>query len=312
MVLNHGGLSNPMRIQRTTQEDRRFIIWSILPSLLAVVLVGGVPVLYTFVLSLKDYQLIKPPGIFIGLGNYIDLLTNNPRYIHALVFTIVFAAVAVVIEIVIGFFVAYVLADEEVNSKFSSFIRTLILIPFVIAPVVVSYTYKTLIYDVTFGYLNYFLKLFHLPFFDISQGMYNAPIGILIMEVILRTPFVTLILYAGISSIDSSIFDAGAIDGVSWWRRMFLLTLPNIKPIIVVAFAFRFMDALKMFDEIYVVTGGGPGYITENASIFAVRYGFEYFRMGYAAASSFIFLLVVLILILSFLKWSKFERGVEG
>ncbi|MBP8933072.1 MAG: sugar ABC transporter permease [Candidatus Atribacteria bacterium] len=301
-----------MRIQRTTQEDRRFIIWSILPSLLAVVLVGGVPVLYTFVLSLKDYQLIKPPGIFIGLGNYIDLLTNNPRYIHALVFTIVFAAVAVVIEIVIGFFVAYVLADEEVNSKFSSFIRTLILIPFVIAPVVVSYTYKTLIYDVTFGYLNYFLKLFHLPFFDISQGMYNAPIGILIMEVILRTPFVTLILYAGISSIDSSIFDAGAIDGVSWWRRMFLLTLPNIKPIIVVAFAFRFMDALKMFDEIYVVTGGGPGYITENASIFAVRYGFEYFRMGYAAASSFIFLLVVLILILSFLKWSKFERGVEG
>jgi len=312
MVLNHGGLSNPMITQRTTRDDRRFIIWSILPSLFAVVLVGGVPVLYTFILSLKDYQLIKPPGVFVGLGNYIDLLTNNPRYIHALLFTVLFATSAVVIEIVIGFFVAYVLADEEVTSRYSSLIRTLILIPFVVAPVVVSYTYKTLIYDVTFGYLNYFLQLVHLPVFDLSQGIYNAPIGILIMEVILRTPFVTLILFAGISSIDASIFDAGAIDGVSWWKRMYLLTLPNIKPIIVVAFAFRFMDALKMFDEIYVITGGGPGYITENASIFAVRYGFEYFRMGYAAASAFIFLIVVLVLIMSFLKWSKFEGGIAS
>jgi multiple sugar transport system permease protein len=251
------------------------------------VLVGGVPVLYTFILSLKNYQLIKPPGVFIGLGNYIDLLTNNPRYIHAILFTILFAVGAVVIEIVIGFLVASVLADEEVTSRYSSLIRTLILIPFVVAPVVVSY-----------------------PVFDLSQGIYSAPIGILVMEVILRTPFVTLILFAGISSIDASIFDAGAIDGVSWWKRMYLLTLPIIKPIIVVAFAFRFMDALKMFDEIYVITGGGPGYITENASIFAVRYGFEYFRMGYAAASAFIFLIVVLVLIMSFLKWSKFEEGM--
>jgi len=311
MVLKHGGLSTPMIIHRITRDDRHFIIWSVLPSLLSVVLVGGVPVLYTFLLSLKDYQLIDPPGVFIGLGNYADLLFNNPRYLHALLFTIFFAGVAVGMEIVVGFFVAYVLADEEVTSRYSSIIRTLILIPFVVAPVVVSYTYKTLIYDVTFGYLNYFLKLIHLPVFDLSRGMYNAPIGILLMEIVLRTPFVTLILYAGISSIDASIFDAGAIDGVSWWKRMYLLTLPNIKSIIVVAFAFRFMDALKMFDEIYVVTGGGPGYVTENASIFAVRYGFEYFRMGYAAASSFIFLMVVLVLILSFLRWSKFAGGIS-
>ncbi|MCX6089317.1 MAG: sugar ABC transporter permease, partial [Candidatus Atribacteria bacterium] len=257
-----------MALKATSREDKRFVVVSLLPALLAVILVGGVPLVYTFLLSLKDYELIKPPGNFIGLGNYLDLLFNNPRYLHALIFTLVFALAAVIFEVIFGFFVAYVLTDEEVTSRYSSIIRTLILIPFVVAPVVISYTYKTLIYDVTFGYLNYFLSIFHLPIFDLSQGSFHAPLAILIMEIILRTPFVTLILYAGISSMDTSIFDAAAIDGISWWKRMYLIVLPNIRPIILVAFVFRFMDALKMFDEIYVITGGGPGYVTENASLF--------------------------------------------
>jgi len=289
-----------------TKQERLFPYIAIFPAVVLIVLVGLVPVIYTFILSLQEYELIKPPAKFIGFANYLDLLLHNFRYLHALIFTIVFAVVATTLELVVGFFVAYLLADKEVSEKYSSVIRTLSMVPFVVAPVVVSYTFKTLIYDQTFGYLNYFLKFFNIPGFDIFHGAMNAPLGILVMEVILRTPFIAIVLYAGISSIDPSILDAAEIDGASWLERLTNVVIPTIRPIIVVAYVLRFIDALKMFDEIYVVTGGGPGYVTENVSVFAVNQAFVYFHMGSAAAAAFIFLVVVMLLVSMFMKAFKF------
>jgi len=288
------------------KQERNFLYLTIFPTVIIIVVIGLIPLIYMFVLSLKDLNLIKPPARFVGLFNYLHLL-SNPRYIRALTFTIVFAFAATVTELVYGFFVAYILADKEVSSSYSSVMRTLILLPFVVAPVVISYVFKTLIYDPTFGYLNYFLRILHLPAFDVYQGSISAPIGIFVMEVILRTPFIMIILYAGISSINPSIFDAAQIDGASWFKQITEVIIPVIRPIIAVAFVFRFMDVLKMFDEIYVVTHGGPGYVTENLSIFAIKHAFEFFRMGYAAAAAFIFLVLVMLLISPFLKMAKFE-----
>lgn len=288
------------------EKERNFLYLSIFPTIIIIVLIGLIPLAYMFVLSLKDLDLIRPPARFVGFFNYVHLL-SNPRYIRALTFTIVFALSATGTELVYGFFVAYILADKEVSSSYSSVMRTLILIPFVVAPVVISYVFRTLIYDPTFGYLNYFLRILHLPTFDVYYGSISAPIGIFVMEVILRTPFIAIILYAGISTISPSVFDAAQIDGVSWFKQITQVIIPIIRPIIAVAFVFRFMDALKMFDEIYVVTKGGPGYVTENLSVFAIKHGFEYFRMGYAAASAFIFLVLVMLLISLFLKMIKFE-----
>ena len=126
------------------------------------------------------------------------------------------------------------------------------------------------------------------------------------MEVILRTPFITIILYAGISSIDTSILDSAAIDGASWLKKITKIIIPVIQPILVVGFILRFMDALKMFTEIYVITGGGPGYVTENVSVFVIKQAFEFFHMGYAAAAAFIFLLLIVILVSMSLKVLKF------
>jgi multiple sugar transport system permease protein len=290
-----------------SKQERLFPYIAISPVVVLIVLVGLVPTIYTFILSLQEYELIKPPARFIGLANYVDLLFHNLRYLRALAFTIMFALVATTLELIVGFFIAYLLADKEVSERYSSFIRTLIMIPFVVAPVVVSYTFKTLIYDQTFGYLNYFLRLLHLPGFDIFQGTINAPVSILVMEVILRTPFIAIVLYAGISSIDTAILDAAAIDGASWLGRLTKVVIPTIQPIIVVAYVLRFMDALKMFDEIYVVTAGGPGYVTENVSVFTVKQAFEYFHMGYAAASAFVFLILVMIIVSMLMKAAKFQ-----
>lgn len=284
------------------KSDRSFPYVAILPVSLIILLLGLVPAAYTFVLSLQHYDLIQPPARYVGFQNYVTLLTSDGRFLHAIIFTVLFAGTATILELIIGFFVSYLLANKEVSHFFSSLIRTLLLVPYVVAPVVISYTFKTLIYDQTFGYLNYFLGLVGLPGIDMYHGAIAAPVGLLVMEVILRTPFIAIIMYAGISSIDESIFDASSIDGVSWWQRITQIIIPVIRPIIVIGFVLRFMDALKMFDEIYVITRGGPGYVTENISLFASTQAFTYFRMGYAAASAFIFLIVVIILVFTVMR----------
>jgi multiple sugar transport system permease protein len=285
--------------------DRRFVHSLVIPIAIIVVLVGFLPIFYSFNLSLTDFSLIVRSSKYIGFANYIRLLTD-PRYIHALVFTLVFALVATGIELLVGFVLAYVLADKSVSSRYSSAMRTLMMVPYIVAPVAVSYTYKSLIYDPNSGYLNYFLKLFHLAPFIIFNGRWNAIIAVLVMEIILRTPFITLILYAGISAVPDSILEAAEIDGAGIMQRIFKVIIPFISPVLVVAFIFRYMDAIKMFDEIYVLTKGGPGIITENVSIYASAQSFEFFHAAYAAASTFIFFIVVMIIINVFLKVGKF------
>jgi multiple sugar transport system permease protein len=285
-----------------SRQDNRFLFWALSPALILIVLIGILPNVYTVILSLHDLNLNKSAEAqFIGLDNYTSLLGND-RFWHALIFTVLFALAATTIELIYGFFVAYLLADKEVSHTYSSAIRTLLMLPFVAPPVVVSYIFKTLIYDPSFGYLNYFLGIFNLPPYDIFQGSMQAPVAILIMEVILRTPFIVIILYAGISSIDSTLLEAARIDGASWWQEITQVVLPVIMPIIVIAYALRFIDALKMFDEIYVVTKGGPGFVTENISLFVTDQAFNYYKMGYSAAAAFLFLILVMVLVSAFVR----------
>ena len=278
-------------------SQQGFPYYAIAPAVILFVLLGFYPSLQALLLSLQDYDLTSPEHSFIGLENYRTLIMEDDHYLYSVAFTIVFGFVATALELVVGFTIAYLLADKSVSHRFSSMIRTGLLVPFVSAPVVMSYTFKTLIYDQTFGYLNYFLRMTGSSGIDLFKGVVAAPVGVLVMEVILRTPFIAIVLYAGISSIDESILDAADIDGVSWWGRIRLIVLPLIRPVMVIGFVIRFMDALKMFDEMFVVTGGGPGYVTENISLFAAKRAFVYFEVGYAAAAAFLFLLLIVVLV---------------
>jgi multiple sugar transport system permease protein len=287
-------------------QDRVFRWISVGPALLVLVIVGLLPLLYSVWISLQDYDLVKPPATFAGLDNYVELLTDG-RFLHALAFTVMFALLATVIEVVVGFVIAWILADRQVSSRFSSAIRTLLMIPYMVAPVVMAYIFKTLVYDPTFGYLNYFLGLAGLPPFTMFEGTVKPIAALLAMDVVLRTPFVVLILYAGISSLPEEVLEAAAVDGASSLRRITAIVLPMLRPIVAIAFVFRFMDALKIFDEIYVITGGGPGYTTESVSVFATSTAFQYFRMGYATAATVVFCIVVLGLTSLMLRGTRFE-----
>ena len=265
-----------------------------MPTVAVVVIVGLLPILYSIFISLFEFELTAEAQPFIGIKNYITLLSDG-RFIHAATFTVSFALIATTAEVILGFTLAYLLYSKNIAPKFSATVRVLMLVPYMVAPVVISYTFKTLIYDVNFGYLNAFLKLLNLPVFNMFEGQTNAAIGVMIMEIFLRTPFTILILYSGLSTISEHIIEAAKIDGAGTWMRLRRVIIPILKPVIFVSFIFRFMDALKMFDEMFVLTRGGPGYSTENLSLYVSSQGFEFFHMGKASAAAVIFFLLVAI-----------------
>jgi multiple sugar transport system permease protein len=120
-------------------------------------------------------------------------------------------------------------------------------------------------------------------------------------------PFVVLILYAGISTLSPEQLEAAEVDGASLRQRITSIVLPILRPIILIAFVFRFMDALKIFDEIWVITGGGPGRTTESVSVFASKTAFVQFKMGYATASSLVFAFVIVALTAVILRGTRFS-----
>jgi multiple sugar transport system permease protein len=294
-----------MNRARVSTSERHFPYFATLPAILVIFLIGFLPAMYTFIISLQDYDFVSPVKTFIGFRNYLNLL-RDVRYLHSIAFSLVFSLVATSLELVLGFLIAYSLSGRDVPRRFSSAIRTILMVPFVCAPVVMSNTFKTLIYDRTFGYLNYFLGLLGVGQYDLFVGYVNAPLGLLVMEVFLRTPFLVIVMYAGISSIDVAIYDAAEIDGISMVQKIGKIVIPSIRSIIVVGFVLRFMDALKMFDEIFVLTSGGPGYMTENTTVFIVDQGFTFFHMGYAAAAAFLFCVLVVLLISLLIRRTEF------
>jgi multiple sugar transport system permease protein len=289
-----------------TFGDKYFLPIALLPAALVLILVGVVPLLYAGWLSLHEYNLVRPPQLFIGLENYAELLVDS-RFQYSMAFTFGFAFAATLIEVVLGFLIAWLLADKQIPGRLSSVSRTLMLIPYMVAPVVMAYIFKTLIYDANFGYLSDALVRAGRGPFIMFEGTWKPILSLLFMDVILRMPFVVLILYAGISTLSPEQLEAAEVDGASLRQRITSIVLPILRPIILIAFVFRFMDALKIFDEIWVITGGGPGRTTESVSVFASKTAFTQFKMGYATASSLIFAAVVVMLTAIILRGTRFS-----
>ena len=290
-----------------TFGDKHFLWIALLPALLVLVLVGVVPLLYAGWLSLHEYDLVRPPRLFIGLENYAELLSDG-RFQYAMVFTFGFALVATAIEVVLGFLIAWLLADKQIPSRLSSVSRTLMLIP------------------VHGRSCRHGLRLqdAHLrPQLRLPQRRHGSCRRVAVRLVrgrleAHRRPAVHgrhpahALRRSSSSTPGSRRYRPSSsrqprCDGASLRQRITGIVLPVLRPIILIAFVFRFMDALKIFDEIKVITGGGPGRTTESVSVFASKIAFEQFKMGYATASSLIFAAVVIALTAIILRGTRFS-----
>jgi multiple sugar transport system permease protein len=251
----------------------------VLPALSVITLVAVFPVFYVFYLSLHKRVLTFNISNFIGFDNYITLFADS-RFWNALKNTIYFTGVSVAFELLLGLSIA-VLLNRAFKGK--GFMRAVVLIPWAV-PTVVSAKMWEWIYNTDFGILNYIIgtKVNWLgsPFWAINAAIF--------MDVWKTTPFVALLLIAGLQVIPKDLYHAAKVDGAGNWYIFRKITLPLLMPVILVVLIFRTLDAFRVFDAIYVLTGGGPANTTETLSIYAYKVLFQLLQFGYGSTLSVI------------------------
>ncbi len=261
-----------------------------LPALIFVVVLMVFPVCYTFFLSFTDWSLTsgKPLNI-VGLKSYIDVL-KEPRFLDALGRTFYFTFGAVIVEMVLGVTLALILNRAFVGK---GVVKTLLLLPLVATPVAIGIVWN-LFYDPTIGILNYVLSVLGLPQSGWVSETKSVMPSLILVDIWQWTPMITIIVLAGLAGLSSEPYESAKVDGANARQVLFKITLPMLMPTILTAVILRAIDALKTYDIIYAMTGGGPGYASENLNILAFKYSFEYFRMGQSAVM-LVFLFIVVM-----------------
>ena len=262
-----------------------------------------VPVVGTLLNSFyKDVPFLQSE--FNGLDNYRNL-GGDSSFWQSLRFSLLFVMAAVPLELLLGMVFALVL-HKATNSK--ALLWAAVLIPWAI-PSAVSARVWGLIYNYNYGLANSLLTKFGLTTEPINWlgGSFSAFWAVTVADVWKTTPFVAIIILAGLQAVPDDFHESAKIDGAGFIRRFFSLTLPLLKPVIVVALLFRTIDSLRVFDVIYVLTGGGPGGATSALSL----YGYEYYLIGdfgYASTISVVLFVIAMALSILYIRFSRFER----
>ena len=282
------------------------------PALILLLLIVVGPFFYTIALSFTNlsYALPDHDGSFVGFDNYRRLVRSDPVFWDSFGTTLLFVGIAVAVEMLLGFGVALLLAQRLARQRF---VLTLVLVPMMLAPVTIGLIGKLMLQG-EFGLATYYLRAIGLlgeQTAMLSHGRL-ALAAIVMLDVWQWTPFVTLVLLAGMLSLPREPFEAAIMDGASRRRILWDITLPLMRPIIGLVLLLRSIDAFKEFDKVFVLTGGGPGTATELLSIYTYRVNFREWDLGYGAVCAFMVYLVVLILSSVFYKAiSRRDRAAE-
>lgn len=262
-----------MATDRRNREERATLFLA--PTGITLSAVMLFPAVYILWLSLERRSLIFGTPQFIGFDNYLRL-AHDPQFWNALVNTVYFTVVSVQGELVLGLLMALLLRRP---FRGRGLLYAIILIPWAI-PTVVSARMWEWLYNADFGVLNYLFQA-RINWLGNPVWAMHAAIA---MDVWKSTPFVALLLLAGLQSIPRELYHAAAVDGASRWTMFRRITWPALLPLILVVLIFRTIDAFRVFDSIYVLTGGGPGSSTETVSIYAYKLLFQTLEFGYGSA----------------------------
>ncbi len=273
---------------RSRSEER--LAWKLVaPAVVLMILVTAYPMLRALYLSLFQYRATAPDDReFTGIDNYITVLTD-PLWWRDVWNTVLIMVVTVGVELVIGFAFAYVMW-KIIFAR--GVIRTSILIPYGIITVVSAFAWQ-FAFSLNNGFVNGWLPFVDSDFNWFGQH-WSAMTAIMVSEIWKTTPFMALLLLAGLSQISGDMVEAAQVDGASWWQRLFKVILPNMKAAIMVAVLFRALDAFRIFDNIYVMTRGAQN--TESVSFLTYRQVIEQFELGLGSALSVLLFLSVLLI----------------
>lgn len=276
----------------------------IAPLIAFFVFMAAYPIAYMVRVSFCEWSLgLGQDMKWVGLENYIYALKNEDFWMSGLR-TFIFAFWAVGIEIILGVALALFIGNRR--SVGTTIVKTGFLLPMVATPVAVALTWK-LLFDNNFGLINFLLKKIGLSYAAFSS-VDTVLSAYIIVDIWQWTPFVMLMALAGLSTLPGDCYEAAKIDGASRWQSLWKITLPLLSPTIMMTMTLRLIDALKAFDIIYAVTGGGPGDAAKTLNILLYNEAFSNFRFGRAAA--YIILFCIMIVAVAFI-FTKIKKKVE-
>src|SRR4051812_27883890 len=271
---------------------------AILPALLATIAMIVVPLIYSFVISFYRYILTDPLNIrVVGLANFAQAFAD-PSFVSALRTTILYTVGTVGVQFALGMAFALVVHNLTFGQ---GIVRTAMLVPMFMTPAVVAFMWRFIL-NPELGILNYFLSMVGLGKPVWLGDLKLALFSVMAVDVWRNTPFMFLVFLAGMQSMPAELYEAAAVDGASPWQKFTAVTLPLLMPLIMVALVIRGMDAIREFDIIFIMTGGGPGNATETIALATQRYSFKVYNMGLGSAVSYIIFVVVFVASVFFVR----------
>jgi len=273
-----------------------FRIRMILPLLATLVAAVGYPLIYSFYLSLTSYKITKRWDVhFVGLNQYKDVLTNSD-YWSAMKVTATFVVFGVFLELSLGLAIALALQRQK---KFRDFTRSFLLSPMFITPIAVGLMFRFLL-NQQLGAIPTILDKLGLSYDFFGSG--KALFTMVMIDTWQWTPFMVLLILAGLESLSKQPFEAARVDGANPFYTFKRITLPMLTPILTVAILIRSLDALKVFEYVYATTRGGPGIETQTIQYFTYQTGIQYYRLGNASAMAYLLLILVMFLVIVLFK----------
>jgi multiple sugar transport system permease protein len=279
--------------------DQKLGLYLVIPSAIVIFGVLFYPIIYSFFMSLSNLNLETRILKFTGLRNYL-MIFHDKEFLSSLLLTLYFTIVSVIFEMVLGTCFALVL-----NKKFkgSGFLRGVMILPWALPSVVNGVMWKW-IFNANYGALNALLLQFHLiNHYIVWLGQSSTALNCMIFANVWKeTPYVVLLMLAALSNISLDLYEAARIDGSNGWNSFWKVTLPLLKPIVIVLVITKTIWAIQTFDLPYILTAGGPSNSTELISVYIEKTAINYTEFGYGSAMSFMLMLVTLVLCALYIK----------
>ena len=278
--------------------------WLLLvPTIFLLLALTVYPLIYSFIAMLHKINIRTGERTFIGFQNFIEMGTD-PFFWNALKNTAIYTGTAVAAEFVLGLSLAMFLSTKLAGRNI---FRSLFLTPMMLPPIVAAVIFK-IIYIPDFGVINWFLGLIGIEGIIWEASVNTALLSIIIVDIWEWTPFMFLILLAGLQAIPLDPYEAAEVDGATKFQIFRDITFPLLKPAILIALLLRIMDTLRIFDQIFIMTGGGPANATETMSLYIYRHAFRFSNIGYATAMSFVMLILTILISNFFISRLKTEE----
>jgi multiple sugar transport system permease protein len=283
--------SNYSNITKSTRRQYILFLLLIAPAFLLRILTAAYPIIQTIYLGFTNTNALKGTNAFIGLENYFSLPTNF-NFISTLNFTVTFILATTIVDLILGMLIALFL-----NSEFRgrSFARVINLIPWAIPTIVAGYAFRWLLDD-QYGLIPNWIN----QIFGFSPVIFISPlwarVTVILVHAWKNSPFVALVLLAGLQGVPTDIYDAAKVDGANSWQRFWRITFPLILPLTVTMVIFWLIWQLANFDLVYGLTFGGPGTATTLLALQIFREGIMFFKYGFASSLSVVLLILVAII----------------